>query len=118
MIRTISYSTNNEYITNISRYKILRKITEDQNEQDAYLETQNQRFVAETDRDLYHIVKNEEANRLDIISQKYYGTPQLWWAIALANEFIDPFVVNQGDMIRIPSIITLNDAGQRILSRR
>ena len=118
MINKISYSNNTEYATKISRYKILRKITENDDEQNAYLETQNQRFVAETDRDIYHIVKNEEINRLDIISQHYYGTPQLWWAIALANEFIDPFVVNQGDMIRIPSVITLNDAGQRILSRR
>ena len=115
---TITYYKNNEYSSNISRYKILRKIVEDGDEQSAYLETQNQRFVAESDKDIYHFVKDGEENRLDIISQKYYGTPDLWWAIALANEFIDPFVVNEGALIRIPSVITLNDANQRILARK
>lgn len=113
----ITYSKNNEYVHNLSRYKILRKITENDDTQNSYLETQNQRFVAESDKDIYHIVKDNEVNRLDLIALKYYDNANLWWAIALANEFIDPFVLAQGTLIRIPSVITLNDATQRILSR-
>lgn len=26
-----------------------------------------------------------KADRIDLISNKFYGTPQLWWVIALAN---------------------------------
>lgn len=115
---TITYLKNNEYDSSISRYRILRKITEDHDDKTAYLETQNQRFVVESDKDIYHFVKDNEANRLDIISNKYYGTPNLWWAIALANEFIDPFIVNEGALIRIPSITVLNDSNQRILARK
>ena len=108
------HSVNNEYKDKVSRYQVLRVITDESN---TYLETYNQVTVPETEDDLYHIVKHSEVNRLDIISNKYYGTPIYWWAIALANEFIDPFVVNEGVMIRIPSLLTLSDHTNRILLR-
>ena len=111
------YSVNEEYDVNITRYKILRKITEDGNTKDTYLETQNPRIIPETPEDIYHVVQDSEVNRLDIISFNHYGTPWLWWAIALANGYIDPFVVNQGDLLRIPPLHVLNNPDNRILSR-
>lgn len=107
------YLNNNEYDRS-SRYGILRVI-EDNGQ--TYLETYNQRFVPESDGDSYHIVEHSEVNRLDIISEKYYSTPDLWWSIALANNMIDPFIVNEGVMLRIPSLITLNDSTNKILVR-
>lgn len=45
------------------------------------------------------------AGRLDIISLRKYGTELLWWAIASANDIINP--IEQpvaGDKIRIPML--------------
>lgn len=96
-------SDNNEY-KNQSRYRILRVINNPV-EGTLYLETYNQREAPTTSTDSYHVVEEKEVNRLDIISNKYYGTPDKWWLIALANGMIDPFVVNKGTMLRIPSLL-------------
>ncbi len=51
-------------------------------------------------------------NRLDLISQKFYNTPELWWAIARVNAMIDPLVGPQdGDLIRIPTQQRLSNLG-------
>lgn len=42
-------------------------------------------------------------NRLDRISYKFYGTPNLWWAIAQVNNLVDVFLdVPVGTHLRIP----------------
>lgn len=105
---------NNEYSSQPSRYKVLRVI---ENQGYTYLETYNQVKIPSSRNDLYHIVEHNEVNRLDIISEKYYNTPDYWWAIALANNMIDPFVVNEGVMLRVPSLLTLNDINNKILIR-
>lgn len=115
----ITYLKNQEY-DKTSRYQVLRLI-EDPEESElkpsSYLETQNQRVVRKSDNDQYHIVTHAEVNRLDLIADKYYGDASFWWAIALANEYIDPFIVNEGTMVRIPSMYTLIESRQRILAR-
>jgi hypothetical protein len=40
--------------------------------------------------------------RLDTISHKYFGDPDYWWVIALANRIMDPFTLPVGQRIRIP----------------
>lgn len=38
----------------------------------------------------------------DTISYKYYGTPYLWWVVALTNNIMNPFEeLNTGDDIKI-----------------
>lgn len=111
------YENNNKEYNKTSRYQILRVIHED-SDMIKYLETYNNVIVPESDDDIYHIVSSSEANRLDIISNKYYNTPTYWWAIALANEYVDPFIINEGDMIRIPSLRSLSDYNNEILTRR
>lgn len=107
---------NNEYtgIVPTSRYQVLRVVIEDE---DTYLEGYNQLVVPESSDDIYHVVREKEVNRLDIISNEYYQTPYFWWAIALANNFVDPFVVNEGVMLRIPAVATLYDPRNQILDR-
>ena len=39
----------------------------------------------------YYRVTEEDMNRLDIISERFYGTPAYWWVIAMANNIVDPF---------------------------
>lgn len=89
---------------NTSRYGIYRQIIDNNN---TYLETSNQIKVAESSNDKYHEVQPDEENRLDIISNKYYGNPEYYWAIAMANNFVDPFIVKSGDIIRIPDFASL-----------
>ena len=51
---------------------------------------------------LYRVTLAGE-RRLDLISQLHYGTPELWWVIALVNNLIDPIAgVASGSDIRIP----------------
>ena len=106
-------SENNEYL-NVSRYQVLRVID---NAKDTYLETYNQVRVPYSTDDSYHVVTHAEEGRLDIIANHYYGNPQYWWMIALANGFIDPFSINEGVMIRVPSLLTMNDYRNEILMR-
>jgi hypothetical protein len=84
----------------ISRYQIYRLIMDSLN--NTYTETSNSTPVKDSDRDVYHEVQQNEENRLDIISNKYYGSPEYYWLIAMANDIVDPFVVRVGDVLRIP----------------
>lgn len=50
--------------------------------------------------------------RLDLISQKFYGVPDLWWVIALVNNIVDPLVgAPVGTNIRVPSKSRLASEG-------
>lgn len=50
-----------------------------------------------------HIIQLGE--RLDAIAHKYYGDPDYWWAIALANRIQDPFSLTVGARIRVPTSV-------------
>jgi hypothetical protein len=89
-----------------SRYGIYRQIVDDK---DTYTETVNKTIIAEKDSDIYHEVQMHEENRLDIISNKYYKTPDMWWVIAQANDMVDPFVLKSGTILRIPDFRSLYD---------
>lgn len=107
----MKYLDNREY-DQISRYGILRVVEDDGQ---TYLETFNQKFIPKSDNDTYHVVTPREVNRLDIISEDFYGTPDYWWAIALANNMIDPFFVSEGVMLRLPPLSSLNNPNTEIL---
>lgn len=52
---------------------------------------------------LYPVPQAGEA-RLDLIANKFYGTPELWWVVALVNNILDPLVgAPVGRTIRIPT---------------
>ena len=100
------YAVPRQYGT-ISRYGIYRQILD--NDTNLYLETVNQTTVDESDLDQFHEVLKEEENRLDIISYKYYGTPDYFWIIAMGNNLIDPMIVKPGEILRIPNFNSLNN---------
>jgi len=58
-----------------------------------------------------YVVKQSEENRLDIISQKFYGTPALFWVICYFNDILDPLSVPSGTVLKIPSIAALFASG-------
>ena len=42
-------------------------------------------------------------DRLDLLANKFYGTPRLWWIIAQANNIGDgTFTIKAGTKLRIP----------------
>lgn len=84
-----------------SRYRRLARIMDDEGNQ--YIESASDLSFPKKDDDRYHIVTAGEANRLDLISNQYYGTPLLYWVIAVASELEDPLEVPSGTTLRIPS---------------
>lgn len=62
--------------------------------------------------DIVFTVPQGGQHRLDLISQKFYGTPELWWAISRCNPSIDPLVGPlAGDNIRVPTRLRLATLG-------
>lgn len=55
--------------------------------------------VAHASDEIY-VVPPAAENRLDLISDHFYDTPELWWVIAMVNNFAD--------------VLTSPTAGQRI----
>lgn len=97
------------------------------NSQEFYLTPSPQYIVAlflETPKvpfsefDIYHQVTATDYLRLDLISYKYYLTPEYWWVIALANDLLDPFSLAIGTILRIPSqSIVINEWIQSTIKR-
>jgi hypothetical protein len=48
------------------------------------------RDLVKTKRILYDLYTIKEGDRWDIISQKHYDTPHLWWLVCFSNDIIDP----------------------------
>lgn len=62
--------------------------------------------------DLTFTVPPGGVHRLDLISNQFYGTPQLWWVIAAVNNIVDPlYGVEQGTQLRIPTRSRLSAEG-------
>lgn len=108
------YSNPRDYKT-LSRYSIYKQIIDTTNN-NTYLESPNKFNISDTDT-MYHVVSNTEENRLDIISSIYYNTPTLYWAIAEANNIIDPSVVVKGTILKIPSYESLYTTGGPLIRR-
>lgn len=111
-IRTIF--VQREYLSpriynNNSRYKNLRRLEGEKGK--LYHENWIKKYIDESSEDQFMTVSLDDENRLDIISNRYYGTPRYWWVIALANEIIDPFDIPIGMYLRIPSLISLYNTG-------
>ena len=60
-----------------------------------------------------HDVKNHEINRLDIIANKYLGSPSYSWVIAYFNSIEDGFTIREGQRLAIPrSLSSLFNKGE------
>lgn len=102
--------------TNASRYGIYNQILDNKNNI-VYLESFNKTYISDKDS-ILHIVEPGEAGRLDIISNRFYGTPDRYWAIAIANNIIDPMVIIQGTVLKIPSFESLFETGGPLIRRK
>ena len=57
----------------------------------------------------YFKVTSQYLNRLDLISHLHYKTPLLAWAIADANDLINPFDIQIGMVLAIPDIQSITN---------
>jgi len=98
---------NTEFIENkdpnrpLSRYNKLRILL---NEDDIpVLESWDPPEIPELAEDRFFEITAEFAHRLDLVSLMFYGTEQLYWVIAYANDMIDPIAETVvGVKLRIP----------------
>lgn len=98
----IQYTVCRDY-NHISRYKGLRQLVhcpDDAAERFIALEVPN--AVVSTDlKFLYYTVPYSEENRLDIIANKFLGSPQYSWVICYLNGIEDGFTVHEGQKLKI-----------------
>ena len=108
----IQYTTCRDY-KHISGNRGLRQVIHGPNHEDRFiaLETSNP-FITSTEV-IYHDVKNHEINRLDIIANKYLGSPSYSWVIAYFNSIEDGFTIREGQRLAIPrSLSSLFNKGE------
>jgi hypothetical protein len=85
----------------LSRYNSLRLLLND--DRIPVLETWEMDEIATSSKDRYFEVTGEFAHRPDLVSLMFYGTEQLYWVIAWANEMTEPFAQTVvGKRLRIP----------------
>lgn len=54
--------------------------------------------------DRYTVIGQGEEGRLDVISQRIYGTPRWWWILAVYNDIFDAFEeATSGRPLRYPA---------------
>ena len=78
-----------------------------------YVEWETPFYGNEVQERLY-VVTSVDLYRLDRIAHRVYGDPALWWVIMHYNNVADPFSLDVGDKLRIPSKATVN----QILSKK
>ena len=63
----------------------------------------------DSDIQSYYNVQENESGRLDLIANRIYANPRLWWAIAIANNIEDTLtepIANTS--LKIPSVNAIN----------
>lgn len=97
----------------LSRYNIYRRLINEDG--DEYIETPMRIRIKESSRDSFYAVEMGYVNRLDLISNKFYGTPLLWWAIAIVNNIDNPMDVKPGIVLRIPTLRNIYNSGSLLV---
>lgn len=88
-------------VNSSSRYYYVDSITDDKYE--TIYDVFSIDFLSKFSTGTYHVVTNEEQNRIDKISFAEYGRSSFWWLIAWANKIIDPFIIKAGTTLYIPT---------------
>ena len=112
----IEYSTCKNF-DHISRYKRLRQVIHylEGNQRFTTLEIQNSYSYKGVEAEYYTVTVDRE-NRLDLISNDYFGTPTYAWVISYINGIPDAYTVHEGQMLLIPVNISSLFGTNKILS--
>jgi nucleoid-associated protein YgaU len=58
--------------------------------------------IVEQPDDLRYTV--QQTDRLDLLAQRFYGSPRLKWVLMAANDLeLEPTEISEGDVLRIPA---------------
>lgn len=57
------------------------------------------RYEFDGDENVYVL---REGDRLDVLSYRFYGTPELWWYLAYVNGIMNPLELEVGKVLVIP----------------
>ena len=110
--RGIQYTVCRKY-DHISRYKGLRQVIHNPADSDRFITLENSNPFSSNVKVTYYEVPYTEENRLDIIANKFLGSPNYAWIIAYLNDIEDGFTVREGQNIMIPeSISSLFQSGE------
>lgn len=105
-----SYSPSTFKIENkLGRYNVYRRLINKDGKE--YIETPDKLYIEETRDDSFYSVESGYVNRLDLVSYRFYGTPLLWWAIAVVNHIDNPMDVKAGIVLRIPTLKSIYNSG-------
>lgn len=95
-----------EQLESESRYKFLYRLVLSNG--DRVIESYDKPIISSDNTDVFFKVPPGFENRLDLIAQRYYNNSELYWILALANDYKDPFnTCKVGDIIYIPSASTI-----------
>lgn len=103
--RGIQYTTCRDF-SHISRHACLRQVVHNPSDSDRFiaLETANG-FSTKADV-IYHDVKVQEENRLDLIAHEYLGSAKYAWVIALFNNIEDGYTISEGQRLAVPTSVS------------
>jgi hypothetical protein len=68
-------------------------------------ETYKRKQYEETEEDKFFEITKPLNYRPDLVSSKFYGTPDYWWKIMEYNGISDVYNFKQGTVIRLPNAI-------------
>jgi hypothetical protein len=66
------------------------------------------KYIAEQGIKALHYVTQDQAGRIDKISENYFGTGEYIDAICVVNNIFNPFSVEEGDVLVIPNLNQLD----------
>ena len=112
----IEYTTCRDF-SHISRYKGLRQVIHSPNViDDRFIALENANVFNSSADVIYHEVRGDEENRLDIIANNYLGSSNYSWVIAYINQIDDGYTAVPGQKLKIPKSITSLFADGEILA--
>lgn len=77
------------------------RVIRDWNGVERFIEWSPPRYGAVSER--LYVITNVDIDRIDNISQRMYDTPEKWWIVLDYNLINDPFSLEQGDRLRVPT---------------
>lgn len=95
----------NKNESSLSRYRFFDILQDDDKVE--FLESWRDIEIPTNEDDNFHEVLTRDENRIDLIAYQYYQNTSLWWVIAITNELKNPFDLDIGTILRVPSINSL-----------
>ena len=87
----------------MGRYSNIKTISNPKDNNGAiFYSTVNYPNIPLSENDIY--VLTEETDRLDLLANQFYGDPNLWWIISIANKSLpqNSLTLEAGTQLRIP----------------